>query len=251
MNTQELFYPDIRAAVGPYEFNRGIEIEIYSEQTSYFDWAKIRFTPEFQERLSISLRDPGSIQLGYGDILTAAFEGYVSQPYNDGGYRDEIVLKDKMLLLESTFITNTFLDVTPQEIISYCLAQAGITEARLSEAIYQPQKVIAVSQKNVICVIKEIEAAWGIRNQFFFSGGIFYWGKKPEQERLYHFEYGINIIKLDKPLGAWELETVSVPFIRHSHKIMVSHPKVSGEFEVKKIVFRTNGTGFIRSYINF
>lgn len=251
MNSQELFYPEISAAVGHYVFNRGIEIEIYSEQTSFFNWAKIRFTPEFQEKLSVSPGDLGSIQLGYDGALTTAFEGYVSQPYSGGGYRDEIVLKDKMLLLESTFITNTFLDVTPQEIISYCLAQAGITEARLSEVIYQTQRVIAISQKNVIAVIKEIEAVWGIRNQFYFSGGIFYWGEKPKQEKIYHFEYGVNIIKLDKPLGDWELETVSMPFIRHSHKIVISHPKVSGEFEVKKIVFRTNGTGFIRSYINF
>ena len=39
--------------------------------------------------------------------------------------------------------------------------------------------------------------------------------------------------------------------MKHSHRISVTHPKVSGEFEVKKVVFRTNETGFIRTYISF
>ena len=108
-----------------------------------------------------------------------------------------------------------------------------------------------ISKKNVIAVIKEVGTIWGIKNKFFFSGGVFYWGEKPEQEKIYNFEYGVNIITLDRPLGSWELETVSAPFVKHSHKINVTHPKVSGEFEVKKVVFRTNETGFVRTYINF
>ena len=251
METEELFYPEISVAIGSYVLKEGIEIEVYSDQNSYFDWAKIRFTPEFQENITVDAKEPGTIMLGYNGVLDTVFEGFVAQPYNGGGYMDEIVLKDKMLLLEETIISNTFLDTTPQEIISYCLAQAGVTESKLSATIYQPRKVVPVSQKNVIAVIKEIGSLWGAKNKFFFSGGVFYWGEAPEQEKTYSFEYGVNIITLDKPLGAWELETVSAPFVKHSHKIGVTHPKVSGEFEVKKVVFRTNETGFVRTYINF
>ena len=156
METEELFYPEISVAIGSYALQKGIEVEVYSDQNSYFDWAKVRFTPEFQENISVNEKEPGTVMLGYNGVLDTVFEGYVSGPYSGGGYMDEIVLKDKMLLLEETVISNTFLDVTPQEIISYCLAQAGVTEAKLSAEIYQPRAVVPISQKNVIAVIKEV-----------------------------------------------------------------------------------------------
>lgn len=90
-----------------------------------------------------------------------------------------------------------------------------------------------------------------LKTNSFFRAASSIGGEKPEQEKIYNFEYGVNIITLDRPLGSWELETVSAPFVKHSHKINVTHPKVSGEFEVKKVVFRTNETGFVRTYINF
>ena len=62
---------------------------------------------------------------------------------------------------------------------------------------------------------------------------------------------GVNIIALTRSGGSWELETVSAPFVRHSHKISVKHPKVSGEFEVSKVVSSTSENGFIRTKIYF
>lgn len=49
----------------------------------------------------------------------------------------------------------------------------------------------------------------------------------------------------------WELETVSAPFVKHSHKINLIHPQISGEQEVLKVVSTTNDSGFIRTYIYF
>ena len=136
METEELFYPEISAVLGGYMLNKGVEVEVYSDQASYFDWAKVRFTPQFQANISVGDKEPGQILLGYNGVLDTVFEGYVTPGgYNGGGFKDEIVLKDKMLLLEETTISNTFLDATPQEIISYCLAQAGVTEAKLSDTI--------------------------------------------------------------------------------------------------------------------
>lgn len=104
---------------------------------------------------------------------------------------------------------------------------------------------------NVIEAINAVHAAWNIKQPFFFSGGVFYWGEKPEQNKTYIFEYGVNIIALTRSGGSWELETVSAPFVRHSHKISVKHPKVSGEFEVSKVVSSTSENGFIRTKIYF
>lgn len=251
METTELFYPEINVELGPYTFTEGIEIEVYSNKDSYFDWAKVRFTEQFKEKLSLAAKEKAIIQLGYNNVFDNVFEGYITKPYDGGSYMNEILLKDDMVLLEDTTINNTFLDTTPQEIISFCLAKAGVQNMKLSTAAYPAKVRLPVFQKNVISVINEVHAAWGIAEKFYFSGGVFYWGEKPSQTKIYSFEYATNIIALNRPGGVWELETVSTPFIRHSQKIRVLHPQVSGEFEVKKVVFTTNEAGFIRTYIYF
>ena len=224
METLELFYPQIAARAGPYTFDKGIEIEVYSSKSSYFDWAKIRFTEQFQPKISLARKDPAAIELGYNNVFEEVFTGYVSKPYNGGGFTDEVTLKDEMLLLEETQINNTFLDTTPQEMIAYFLGKAGLSKMKLSSKGYPERKRLPIRQMNVIEAINAVHAAWNIKQPFFFSGGVFYWGEKPEQDKTYIFEYGVNIIALTRSGGSWELETVSAPFVRHSHKISVKHP---------------------------
>lgn len=117
METLELFYPQIAARAGPYSLDAGIEFEIFSAKSSYFDWAKIRFTEQFQPEISLARKDPAAIELGYNGVTEEVFTGFVARPYNKGGGADEITLKDEMLLLEDTQINNTFLDTTPQEVM--------------------------------------------------------------------------------------------------------------------------------------
>lgn len=251
MEAAELFYPQIMAHAGLYSFDRGIKVEVHSSQDSLFDWAKIRFTEQYQPKLTLARKDPASIELGYNNVYDETFTGYVAQPYNGGGFANEITLKDDMLLLEETKINSTFRDTTPQEMISYFLSQAGITDMKLSSQGYPERKQIPIREMSAIQAINAVHAAWGIKQKFFFSGGVFYWGEKPEQEKVYSFEYGVNILSLTRAGGVWELETVSAPFVKHSHTIAVTHPQISGTFEVSKVVFITNDEGFIRTFINF
>lgn len=251
MENQELFYPEIGVQIGRYSLKRGIRIEICSDRDSYFDWAEICFTPEFQEAIETGRRESASIYLGYNEIMEEVFTGFVSQPYNHGSGMDKILLKDSMIFLEDIIITETFMDATPQEIIEYCLKLAGITEYKLTDQPYQPKKVLPISSKNVIAVLSEINSIWGLKNKFFFLGGIFYWGRVPEQDKIYHFEFGVNILSLSKMFGCWRIETISTPFIRHSQKIQVTHPKLNGIYVVKKIIFSTTAEGYIRTTIWF
>ena len=108
-----------------------------------------------------------------------------------------------------------------------------------------------IRRQTAVQAINAVNAAWGLRVPFFFSGGVFYWDEKPEQKKVYTFEHGVNILNLRRAGGVWELETVSAPFIKHSHKINLIHPQVSGEVEVSKVVSKTNDSGFIRTYIYF
>ena len=198
---------------------------------------------------SLARKDPGAIELGYNGVTEEVFTGFVARPYNYGGGADEITLKDEMLLLEDTQINNTFLDTTPQEVISYVLAQAGVGKKKLNARGFPTRKKLPIRQMSGVQAINAVNAAWSLKERFFFSGGVFYWGEKPEQQKVYTFEYGVNIINLVRLGGVWELETVSAPFVRHSHKINVIHPKISGEQEVTKVVSSTNDDGFIRTRI--
>jgi len=96
-----------------------------------------------------------------------------------------------------------------------------------------------------------VAAAWNIQVPYFCSGGVFYWGEQPEQTMTYTFEAGRNILSLARRGSLWDLETVSAPFVRHSHRIQVSHPSISGEVEVVRVRHLTNDEGFIRTHIYF
>ena len=251
VETKELYYPQISAQAGSYTFEEGVELEIYSSKSSYYDWAKIRFTSQFRPKLSLKKKDPATIQLGYDGTLEDVFTGFVSGNYDGGTYANEVALKDEMLLMEETIINDTFLDTTPQELISYFLAQAGLSKMKLSSKTYPTRKMLPIRKQTAVQAINAVNAAWGLRVPFFFSGGVFYWDEKPEQKKVYTFERGVNILNLRRAGGVWELETVSAPFIKHSHKINLIHPQVSGEVEVSKVVSKTNDSGFIRTYIYF
>ena len=247
----ELFYPGIGVQIGAYSIKKGIEIETCSDAESYFDWAKIRFTDPYQTQIGIAKGDEMSIYLGYSGIMEEVFTGYVSSPYNRAQGKNEILAKDEMQRLEGVTISDTFLDVTPQEIVRYLLEVAGISNFQISQEVYQPKKVVPVAQKNGIQVLEEIRRLWQIQKRFYFSGGVFYWCTNPEQKQTYLFEYGSNIIRLERSMGSWELETVSMPFIHHSQTIKVIHPAYTGSALVKKVLFKTNDAGFIRTYITF
>lgn len=247
----KLFYPGIGVQIGAYSIKKGIEIETCSDAESYFDWAKIRFTDPYQTQIGIAKGDEMSIYLGYSGIMEEVFTGYVSSPYNRAQGKNEILAKDEMQRLEGVTISETFLDVTPQEIVRYLLEVAGISNFQISQEVYQPKKVVPVAQKNGIQVLEEIRRLWQIQKRFYFSGGVFYWCTNPEQKQTYLFEYGSNIIRLERSMGSWELETVSMPFIHHSQTIKVIHPAYTGSALVKKVLFKTNDAGFIRTYITF
>ena len=42
-----------------------MELEIYSSKSSYYDWAKIRFTSQFRPKLSLKKKDPATIPVSY------------------------------------------------------------------------------------------------------------------------------------------------------------------------------------------
>lgn len=251
MDNMELFYPEIQVHIGEYIFSRGISVTISSSKGISNDWGKVTFSKEFFGKIFIPEGEPVSVMLGYDNNLQEVFSGYVTNGYNGASDENEILFKDKMLLLERTTVTHTFLEATPQDIIRYGLLLSGISDYSISSAAYPEKDRVSVVKKNVVGILNQINAAWGIHIDGFFLRGIFYWGERPEQESIYELEYGVNIISLERMNGRWQLETVSLPFLQHSQQIQVTHPYINGTFEIKKLLFTTNEAGFIRTKIFF
>lgn len=247
MENSELFYPQVRVDMGEYMFDEGIELQVCSEKGSRSDWAKVRFTREFETKLSLAKGAEAGIQMGYGGVLAEVFQGYVAREWTGG----EVLLKDEMMTLEATGICETFQDAEPQEIIRYILARCGITQMQLSEERYPQRRLLPIPLQSAAQAIETVNGAWGLSNPVFFRSGVFYWGVTPPQETIYTFEYGVNILSLNRVGGMWELETVSAPFVRHSQQIKVQHPQLQEEAEVRKVLFTTNESGFIRTFIYF
>ena len=167
METTELYYPQIAARAGPYTFNEGIEIEVYSAKSSYFDWAKIRFTGQFRPEITLNKKDPAAIQLGYDGALDDVFTGYVAKPYDGGAFANEVNLKDEMLVLEETIINDTFLDTTPQEMLAFFLAKAGLSKMKLSSKTYPRRKMLPIRQQNAVQAINTVNAAESVTGVLF------------------------------------------------------------------------------------
>ncbi len=252
MKGQELFYPQMEVRIGSYCFTSGVALEVYSDKKSVYDWAKIKFTKEFQNLVSLKRMDEAELRLGYSGSFQTVFSGYVIKNYNHASRADEIILKDGMLKLGETYITNTFLDTVPQEIVAYALNQAGITSMELIPDNYLSKARVPIVRKSIPDLLKHLQNIWDMGElTACIRDNVFYWGVTPPQKKTYHFTYGENIISLTRESGYWELETVSMPGIRHSDMIQVSHPKINGCFEVKRMRFMTSDRGFIRTTICF
>lgn len=251
MKTQNLFYPVQQAIVGRYSFQSGISIEVFSDKAYLYDWARIRFTRQFNGNITLERGEEALIAMGYDGQLQTIFRGVVARQYNQATYKDEILIKDYTLKLEDARISGMFLEVTPQEMVSQGLMRAGINDMRLSGEEFFIKKRIAIREKPVSEYLMEIDALWGIQTTKSFLLGTFYWNEKPEQSEMYVFEYGNNIISLTRERRLWKLETVAIPAIQHSCKVRIEHPEISGIYEVSKVIFSSDDRGFVRTKIFF
>ncbi len=251
MKTQNLFYPVQQAVVGGYSLQKGISIEVFSDKDYLYDWARIRFTRQFNGNISLNRGDGAEIAMGYDGRLQTVFRGVVARPYNNATFKDEILIKDYTLKLEETLISGTFLEVTPQDMVQQGMMRAGITDMLLSGESYPVKKKVAIREKPVSEYLMEVDSLWGIQTTKSFLLGRFYWNEKPEQPEMYLFEYGNNIISLGRERRLWKLETIAIPAIQHSCKIGIDHPEISGTYEVAKVIFSSDDRGFVRTKIFF
>lgn len=242
----ELFSPAVRVDVGPYRLTSGVGLEVYSSRKTRRDWAQVRLSDAYAGAVQITEDMPAVVRLGYGGALQTVLSGKVASCS-----ATELLVYDDTAKLDSVTVTDTYLDVTPQELVGVVLRAAGVTEYEIDPTPYPPRSVVPVRCKTGTQVLQQINKLWGISAEYRFLGGCFYWGTGPIQDNIYHFEYGKNILDLTCTGGVWTLQTVSVPFIRHSDKIAVTAPQISGIVTVQDVRYTLSQAGFVRSVLRF
>lgn len=247
--TRNLNYPEYKVIVGDYILTEGLELECYSSIEAHTDWCSITLNQRYNGILDIVDMDVATVELGCDGNFDQLISGFVRKSSKD--YWKELLIKDAMIKLERTFVTATFLDVEPQDVIKYGLSLAGITEYKISTKAYAKKKVYAIVNKNIVDILRELESYWNLTETFYFRNGVFYWGIEEEQENTYVLEYGNSILRLNKYNELWEIETIGIPWIHCGQIIEIVHPKFNGEVRVFKVRLKVDKQGFVRMSIFF
>lgn len=194
---------------------------------------------------------PVKVLIGYDlEQLWPVFSGYVVEPVHP-----RYLLKDECLKLFRTEIVQTFLDVTPQDVIKYGLRAACIADSKLDLTDY-PHKDRFVAAENASDIIRRVNATWGLGHDWYFKGKTFCWDVSvPQPGTVYSYRYGENIIELEYPgetPGCGSLITVISPFVEHSQEIEIIWPGITNtRFMVETVRHFLNGKGSWRSEIHF
>lgn len=249
MESRKLVSPEFRITVGNYEMTDGIEVECFSSRASHADWCRVELSPRLQGTVDFKDMDEAQVELGYGNDFDCLVDGYARSVQGD--YWKEIMIKDDMMKLDRVAIKASFTGCTPQDVVRYILACAGIEDYVLSDRDYGKKELLVIDTRNGTSAIAEVNSAWGIRAPFFFQEKVFRWGTRREQEETYVLEEGETILSLNKYGDLWEAETVAVPWIHHSQEIEVRHSKYSGTVTVEKTIVRSDDTGAVQMYIYF
>ena len=251
MDTKKLITPKFRVTVGDYELSDGMEVECVSSSSSNLDWCRVELSTELEGLLEYEDMDEAIVELGYGEDYDILLEGYIRKNLKTGDYWKELLIKDDLIRLERIRITASFVDCTPQDVLKYILATAGISDYRLSVEEYGKRELVVIDNKNGIEAVTAVNSAWGLANPFFFRNRVFYWGTLPDQEELYVLEEDGTILSLQKYGDLWEAETIGIPWIHHSQEIEVVHSKVSGTFRVSKVMVKSGEHGEVHMFLYF
>lgn len=244
----EFFSPEVRVDIGNYSFEKDISLQVALDDDKSCDWAVVTLSEKLLSKVNISKELPVKIYLGYQGNLEEILAGEVI------GIRDnEIHIRNAFIKLMRTKITQNFVRCTPQEVVSFVLNQAGIEQSELGTEPYPMMKLLSVRQQTGLDVLKYVDQKWSLNNSYYyFEGSLFKWNVKEDTSKVYSFIYGENIIDLQNICPkTWELTTISVPQLKVRKYIEVQHPKINGMYQIKKLMFEVNESGFIRTKITF
>ena len=220
--------------------------------------------------LKLGLPDLGLVKdkeielyIGYsGERSWKVFSGYVYEPR-----APRFLCKDEALKLFKTEVIQTFLDVTPQDVINFGLKKAGITQMELDSKAYPKKDRFVAAGENVSDLVRRVNTTWKIYNDWYFKEKKFYWKPfTPVPGPVYSYRFEENILDLTfttdrEPYGqrkvgstssSGKLLTVVSPFINHGQEIEIIWPEIKAtRFIVEAVKHFMNDVGALRTEIHF
>lgn len=225
---QELTAPIWSVQLGDYQVSRLHQFEVRAARTVHVAVASLRLpaagvpTIEIGQGLLISQ--------GYRESgLWSIFEGTVRRVELHG---DELLITgaDAMYPTVRRRLTLAFTNATPQEIVRWALAQAGVTQMQLSTRRY-PALPRFVADGTLGEVLEAVSQAWGLQVDTYWMPGVgVWWGPAEESPRAAEapalIMYGRTMLRHQVEAGGRTgvLAVGAIP-IFHSQVIQVVDPR--------------------------
>ncbi len=157
-----------------------------------------------------------------------------------------ILAEDLMTVLKSTRISRSFVSPLPQDIIKYGLNAAGIEKYTLSPQVFQSKLGFVARTDTVTACLKRINTTWQLDEQdwsfYCTPEEEFFWGTWEESDRylvndLPVLEFGKNILshRISENGDHGELQTIALPYLRHSHQIKIIDPRYWAQPQICRI----------------
>ncbi|MCR4443480.1 MAG: hypothetical protein NUV48_15205 [Peptococcaceae bacterium] len=229
--------------IGTWTVTNMTRFDVFSARLSPTDRAEIEFTRKGFPYSNITKGQKISMCQGYlGRGLWRIFSGKVTDVVPQG--KAVTVLAQDLMQDLKVKISRAFVSPVPQDIIKFGLSVAGVTNYQLSSQVFQPKPGFIAANESFVGVIKRVNSTWSIPEWGFYFDPEekFYWGPWEESDRYLQsklpvLEYGQNILshRLLESGTQGELETIALPFLRHSHRVKIIDPRYWNQPQVVRL----------------
>lgn len=188
--------------------------------------------------------DSIQVSMGYRNLgAEQVFTGTVLDVDGEADYT--IYAKDDVKKGHDVRIIKAFQDVKPNDVITYCVNQAGLAPFSLGGDDYPKKKLFVLRNTNLTDSIRLVERTWGIVGweHYIDHEGVFRWEPWKPKDEVYTFATGENILGMEPFKDLWRLHTFLFPQVHHSDVVRVLDERVgygrSGElFRVERVTYR-------------
>lgn len=243
---KKLASPDFRVTLNNMQIESGFFVDYYGSEDEHTNRCILTPYEDAAEALADADLTDVIVEIGCDYDYCTLVQGH---GYSVDG-TESILVKDDMTRLKDTFIQETFLDCSPDEVLKYIFVQCGITQYQLPQKKYERKTVFSVPRMTALQAMEEIQHYWNLEVFYGFIDGIFYWDCEPDQDEIYELDSS-NILDMEQSGKIWTAGIVPVPWIRIGQLILVTDSAFYGVARVKKCVIKTKTGEKIDMYIQF
>ncbi len=226
----------VEVDIGGFAVQKVAQCLVVTAANSPVDRAELVLPVEGLEPQAIRRDAEVTIQAGYHE--KGSWTLFVGQVVDVAwGPRVRVLCRDRMDGWRKTRLTQALVDVTARDVVDFVARQVGWRSVRLSDSPTSRRHYFVLAGQNAIESIRLVNRTWGLPYAFYIDPetGEFFWGPWDESPRreaeVVQFEYGVNVIRLEpftmERYGL--LETIFVPYLRHSQLIRVVDRRYWGQ----------------------